>query len=129
MKKIIGTSLFIFALLFSLTGCGVAQIKNVPTQPTLVEKPKEDVYKAIYRAGASLGWRITKVDENTLLGTLNLRSHTAVVTIKYSAKDYSITYKSSINLNYNEEQNKIHSNYNGWISNLEKGIRIQLDTL
>ena len=129
MKKIIGTSLFVFALLFSITGCRVAQIKNVPMQSTLVEKPKEDVYKAIYRAGTSLGWRIKKVDENTLLGTLNLRSHTAVVTIKYSAKDYSITYKSSIDLDYNEEQNNIHSNYNGWISNLEKSIRIQLDTM
>jgi len=129
MKRIIVTSLFIFTLLFTITGCGVAQIKNVPTQPTLVEKPKKDVYKAIYRAGTSLGWKITKIDKNTLLGTLHLRSHTAVVTIKYSAKDYSITYKSSINLNYNKEQNHIHSNYNGWISNLEKGIRIQLDTL
>lgn len=129
MKKYIGTSLFIFTLLFTMIGCGTAQIKNVPSQAISIDKTDNDVYKAIHRAGNSLGWIVTQVDANTALATLNLRSHQAVVTIKYTTKDYSITYKSSVNLNYNEEQNHIHSNYNGWITNFDNAIKLQLNTI
>jgi hypothetical protein len=50
-----------------------------------------------------------------------------VVDIPYSAKSYSITYKSSSNLNY--DGTTIHSNYNGWVQNLHKAINTQLNTL
>ncbi len=59
--------------------------------------------------------------------SLNLRTHTAVVEIPYSTKAFSIRYKDSVNLDYTGES--IHSNYNGWIQNLEKGIRTQLQSL
>jgi hypothetical protein len=47
-----------------------------------------------------------------------------VVEIPYSAKSYSINYKSSENLDAADGQ--IHNNYNGWIKNLAKGIDAQL---
>ena len=59
-----------------------------------------------------------------LVGTLVLRTHTAVVEIPYSATSYSIKYRSSIDLN--ESGGNIHKNYNGWIQNLNKGINTQL---
>jgi len=51
----------------------------------------------------------------------------AQVDIKYSTIAYSITYKDSSNLKY--DGTKIHSNYNGWIQNLDKAIKIQLSTM
>jgi hypothetical protein len=59
-----------------------------------------------------------------LVGTLMLRSHTAVVEIPYSATSFSIKYRSSINLD--QSGGNIHKNYNGWIQNLYKGINTQL---
>ena len=53
-----------------------------------------------------------------------MRKHTAVVEIPYSARSYSILYKSSANLD--EGDGQIHNNYNGWIKNLAKGIDAQL---
>jgi hypothetical protein len=46
-----------------------------------------------------------------------------VVDIFYTATTYSIQYRSSINLD--ESGGQIHKNYNGWISNLVKGINTQ----
>jgi len=59
-----------------------------------------------------------------VLGTLHLREHTAIVDIPYSAKSYSILYKSSVNLT--EKSGQIHKNYNGWVQNLDQRIRVYL---
>ena len=78
------------------------------------------------RAGAALGWQMRDDGPNRLVGTLMLRKHTAVVEIPYSARSYSIKYRSSINLD--EKDGQIHKNYNGWIQNLTRGINAQLST-
>ena len=44
--------------------------------------------------------------------------------IPYSTARYSITYKSSENLQ--AANGTIHKNYNGWIQNLTRGINAQL---
>ena len=85
---------------------------------------KEEVRAAILRAGATLGWQMKDEGPNMLVGTLMLRTHTAVVEIPYSSSNYSIIYRSSTNLN--ESGGKIHKNYNGWIQNLTRGINAQL---
>jgi hypothetical protein len=56
--------------------------------------------------------------------TLLIRKHTAEIEIPYSPTSYSITYKSSVNLD--EGDGQIHKNYNGWIQNLNRGINAQL---
>ncbi len=56
--------------------------------------------------------------------TLVLRTHSATVEIPYSPKSYSIEYKTSTNLQ--ADGNVIHQNYNGWVENLDRGIRVQL---
>jgi hypothetical protein len=83
----------------------------------------DQVRASIIRAGAALGWQIREDRPGHLLGTLDLRSHTAVVEIPYSATSYGIQYKSSIDLH--EGDGQIHKNYNGWIRNLIKGINAQ----
>ena len=86
---------------------------------------RDDVKKAIMRAGGTLGWKMNDDAPGKISGTLNVRTHTAVVEIPYSPKSYSINYKSSVNLN-EEGGQTIHNNYNGWVKNLAKGIDAQL---
>jgi hypothetical protein len=62
-----------------------------------------------------------------LTGRLALRTHVAVVDIAHDTNSYSIKYRESTNLQ--AEGGMIHKNYNGWIQNLEKGIRTQLQLL
>ena len=89
----------------------------------------ENIEKAIIRGGLQLGWKISPQGPGKAEGVLVLRTHTAVVDISYDTKAFSITYKSSINLDYDPKDKTIHSNYNGWIRNLEKAISVQTSVL
>jgi len=119
------------AILFVLLlgACRVAPtVYNVNQAPIATAKPQtqDDVRRAIIRAGAGLGWQMKENGPNALIGTINLRTHSATVDIPFNAKQYSILYKDSSNLNY--DGTSIHKNYNGWIQNLQKAIDIQLGT-
>ena len=113
----------------ALGGCArTAPIYNVgeAAVPSVSGKALTDaqVRSAIMLAGASLGWKFADTAPGHLEGTLNLRTHKAVVEIPYSATSYAITYKSSSNLN--EAGGTIHSNYNGWVQNLDRAIQQEL---
>ena len=112
-----------------VAGCApMAPIQNVSSTPVtgVSSKPltEIEVRNAIVRAGTGLGWIMKDAGPGKLHGTLMLRTHTAEVEIPYSTGSYSITYKSSTNLQ--EANGKIHRNYNGWIQNLNRGINAQL---
>lgn len=112
-------------------GCrGGGQIYNVNDAPVTTATGKEpsldDVQTAIIQAGAGLGWTMAVVKPGEILGTLNVRSHQAVVTIPYTSKTYSILYKDSSNLKYNADKQTIHENYRGWIQRLDGAIRSRL---
>ena len=110
--------------LFLLTaiGCRSNPVYNVNDAPINTEKPMKlaQVQKAIIRAGASLGWRMKPVKPGHIIGTLRLRTHTAVVNITYNAESYNITYKDSVNLDYDGQN--IHKHYNSWVNNLSIAI-------
>ncbi len=112
-----------------LTACAVpVPIQNVDKAAVISAAGKplsaDQVREAIIRAGVGLGWIVKEAGPGKLVGTLVLRTHTAVVDIAYSTTNYSITYKSSIDLK--ESGGKIHPNYNGWILNLTRAINAQL---
>ena len=135
------------AVMAVTTGCRTNAVYNVPDQSVLTNKSQlteEDVKKAIIRAGSTLGWNMFADKPGNVLGTLRLRKHMAQVDIYYDLNKYNITYKDSQNLNYeaagseytdedgNSHINKnstIHSNYNGWVQNLDRAIKAQLNTL
>lgn len=120
------------SLLLVLVGCrGAAPIYDVTSAPVVTNKPASaaDVEKAILRAGATLGWQMAAHGSGKLDGVLVLRTHRAVVDIAYDAKNYSIKYKDSANLQYDSEGKTIHNNYNGWVQNLDKAIRAQLSNM
>jgi hypothetical protein len=116
------------ALLVTL-GCRSAPLYNVASAPVSAPKPvtMQDVERAITRAGAGLGWQLVPREPGKMEGVLALRTHRAVVDITYDTKTYSIKYKDSSNLDY--DGTNIHSNYNGWVQNLDKAIRTQLSLL
>ena len=120
-------TLVLSTLLFS--GCRTNPVRNVNESPTNVSSKASlaQVRDGIVRAGTALGWAMKADAPGHVLGTLNLRKHVAVVDINYDREKYSITYKNSTNLKY--DGTNIHSNYNGWIENLDNAIRTQLSTL
>lgn len=50
-----------------------------------------------------------------------VRDHRADITIAYDADSYSIRYRDSQNMDYNN--GKIHRNYNRWVANLNYDIQ------
>jgi len=110
-----------------LVGCGTAPVKNVESAMIAGEISIANVETAIIRAGSVLGWTMSKKSDGHILGELALRKHLAVIDITFDKGSYSIRYVDSTNLQFSG--GKIHTNYNGWIENLEKAINIQLSIL
>ncbi|WP_432737366.1 hypothetical protein [Maridesulfovibrio sp. FT414] len=111
-----------------LSGCRTAPIQNIEMAPIIStsqqDRSLENVKNAIIKGGYSLGWQMSDVAPGHLVGTLNIRSHQAVVDITYTPKNYSINYKDSTNLKH--KGNVIHSNYNAWVKNLANAINHEL---
>jgi hypothetical protein len=105
----------------------VANVRNSPIQASKSNPTLDEIGKAITRAGAGLGWQMTPKGTGHMEGRLALRTHVAVVDVNYDRKSYSIVYKDSTNLDY--DGSNIHRNYNGWIQNLDKAIKVQLANL
>jgi hypothetical protein len=124
----IQTLLAALVMVIAVAGCSTAPIMNVDDSVVSSASGKplssEQVRGAIVRAGSALGWQMKDEGPGMLVGTIQLRTHTAVVAIPYSSKSYSIKYRSSVNLD--EKAGNIHKNYNGWIQNLTRGINAQL---
>lgn len=121
----------LLAILCVTAGCVVEplNIKDAPVK-TLSGNglTLNQVTKAIVLAGMGLKWEMDPIQPGHILGTLNLRSHQAVVDITYNTSTYNIAYKSSKHLMTRNEDGTpvgIHPNYNGWIENLDNAIRTQ----
>jgi predicted small secreted protein len=125
-------ALVILALVIGVigtAGCRTSPIRNYNSQPVPAGATMAEVGKAIQDAGNSLGWAMKEEYPGMISGELFIRDHTAVVEIPYSTTSYSIRYKSSKNLKYDAAKKTIHSNYNGWVENLDNGIRTRLARL
>lgn len=124
-------SLFIilFGLVFAIAGCRTAPPLNIEAAPinTNVKVSTNDIKKTIIRAGVGLGWQMKVIASGHIQATLLLRKHVAKVDITFDKKSYNIRYKDSSGLDYNGET--IHSNYNGWIMNLDRAIQSHLTGL
>lgn len=121
----------IAVLMMAVASCRTATVYNV--ENASLNAPKSatmaQVESAIKRAGASLGWSMKEIKPGHLEARLPVRRHVAVADIFYTNKDFSIKYKNSTNLNYDAKDNTIHSNYNGWIQNLQNAIISQTSTI
>jgi hypothetical protein len=129
MERRVLWTLLIALLLVYVGACRTAPIYNVTdaSYAPSSSASQEDMSRAIMRAGSSLGWEIQKVGPGQMKGTINVRSHVAVVDITYDMRSFSIEYVSSQNLLHSGDQ--IHRNYNRWIANLEKTIRREVASI
>lgn len=116
------------SILLILSGCSRTQpIYNIENQgiPSISKaKTANDVKKAIHAACLGKGWKVRDVANGVIEATLMLRTHTAVVEIRYDTKKYSILYKDSTGLDGDGQA--VHKNYNGWIRNLDNDIQKNL---
>lgn len=132
--KISKLTLSVGALLATLILAGCphqAAVRNVDSSPLTnqADASMKQIAGAIRRAGAGLGWQMKEISDSHILGTLNLRKHVARVDITFNNKTFNIQYKDSVNLDYESDAKTIHSNYNGWIQNLENAIMAQTSGL
>lgn len=82
----------------------IIDFKNVPVSAS-VTKPvtADDVRKAFLRAAAVQHWVLTPVSEGVMEAQfVKNNKHTVVATVTYSADSYSVQYKSSIDMKYEE---------------------------
>ncbi len=128
MRPVIGAAL-LCAVVAEGAGWKTAPIYDVLNAPVVAPRAAsmDDVTKAIVRAGTQLGWQMTPEKLGHIVGRIALRAHTAVVDVTHDTRIFNIKYRTSTNLDQSGGQ--IHRNYNGWIKNLEKGIRAQLANL
>lgn len=86
----------------------------------------EEVRKAIILGCQARGWTPADDGEQKMRASILVRGkHYAEVEIPYTTTSYSIIYKSSRNLDYDEKKQKIHRNYNGWVGKLSGTIQKQ----
>lgn len=118
----------IAALLLGITACTSKPLLNVEnrTPPAAVAKTEDDMRRAILTALQQRRWTVERADRGQILARLSLRKHEAEISIPYNSTSYSILYRSSQNLGYDD--GKIHRNYNKWIHNLDLSIQRALNS-
>ena len=79
---------------------------------------------AIIRGGATIGWHMNKVSPELITATVTERRHSVTVDIQYSAKEYTIKYRDSVNMR--AEGGTIHSSYNRWVERLKRNIDAEI---
>ena len=121
----------------AVTGCRTAPLYEASdisfsSPPTSVKRVLtiEDYKDAIIRGGSKRGWTFEDGGPGHLVGTVGVRGkHFATVDIVFDTESFSITHKSSTNLNYNASSRVIHPNYNTWVHNLESDIQAEITRL
>jgi hypothetical protein len=105
-------------------------LTEFPDQPITTGSGKPptpaQVREAIVAAATPLGWTVQDAGPQLVTATLVVRNkHTIVVDVSYGPSAYSVTYKSSVNMNYEVQGTDrfIHPNYNKWTKNLVDAIR------
>ena len=129
----LAASLSLIAVL-AIAGCRAAPMYS-PTDiafampPTSVQKvlTAEDYQNAIIRGGSKRGWTFEAAAPGHLIGSLAVRGkHSATVDVQFDTESFSISYNSSMNLNYHAGRNEIHPSYNNWVKNLQDDIQTEI---
>lgn len=112
-----------------LCGCASKPVMNlqneyVPTKKDGAQFSIKDVEAAILSASQKRGWSSRIIKTGLIDASISVRTHQASVEIPYTRSNYSIIYKSSENLGY--QNGNIHRNYNNWVLKLSRTIQEEL---
>ena len=108
------------------TACRSAPVHNIDRStfsPPVAASPA-DVAEAIWAAGRREGWRVREVGPGELRAEKNLRTHRALVAIRYDVAGFSITLLEADDLMY--DGHHVHKAYNEWVEELEKRIKQEI---
>lgn len=72
-------------------------------------------------------YRVTARNPGSIEAFYAARNVRADLTVTYTATTYSITYRDSQNMNY--ENGRIHPNYNRWVNNLDHDLQAEFSAL
>jgi hypothetical protein len=107
----------------ALAACAPVPIHNITNRampPTAERLTQQEIDTIIVTEAAQRGWRIDPIAPGHMKGTLDIRSHRAVVDILADKANLNIRYLESTNLD--EKNGVIDRKYNQWVANLEKDI-------
>ena len=96
----------------------------VPGTVNGAKQSLKSVQEAIFSGAKRRGWSPRLVQQGIVEASISVRSHSATVEIMFNDDSYSIKYKNSTNLNYNNTT--IHRNYNNWVLKLSRTIQQEL---
>jgi hypothetical protein len=108
------------------TSVPVQNLENVvATAATGGPASPAQIKAAITSAAAARGWLVSDLGPGRAAATVHVRGkHTVVVDITYGGGKFSVKYKDSVNMNY--EDGVIHPHYNKWVQLLVDTIRAEL---
>lgn len=129
------TRTILVLLVAALWLIGCATTAPVLDSPRAIDVPPnttmEEVEDAIVDAMRNRGWAVHEREPGEIIADLHLRSHFARVGISYNTEKVGIEYMDSRNLDYEvvDGQERIHDNFNSWLTNLAGDIRRNLSYL
>ncbi|MEJ1963041.1 MAG: hypothetical protein WDO56_16410 [Gammaproteobacteria bacterium] len=123
-------ALLLVPLAFMLMGARAVLVDPEPI-PVPAGIAAGDVAKAIKVGIIRRGWAVTKDENSQIDAVLNVRTHVLKVAIPYSAREVSIKYVGSENLDYQEKNGVkyIHNKYISWTRNIQTDIQRELQLL
>ena len=122
MKRALTATLLVVTIVFS--SAEAARVENleglaVPERTDGTRFTLEEVQALITQGCDRRQWTPETEAETVITCSILVRGrHYVKVEIPFSEMDYSILYRDSAEMDYDEERQRIHRKYNGWVNNL-----------
>lgn len=135
MKNLLIASLFTLMSLVAQPAAARTGVPLINPPPVSIASASgkavtlEQVRGAILAGAVGKGWQPSDAGPGKITANILVRGkHRVVLDIAYSTSQFTITYRESVNLDYEMIDGKpmIHPNYNRWVQNLIQGIRVEL---
>ena len=126
MKRILATTLLVISIAFA--PAEAAKLENVvnvaiPDRNDGTPFTLDEVRSLIMQGCTKRDWKPETEAESVLTCEILVRGrHYVKVEIPFSEDAYSILYRDSEEMNYNEAKQSIHRKYKGWVNNLQMMI-------
>ncbi|MDR3049971.1 MAG: hypothetical protein LBV16_09120 [Elusimicrobiota bacterium] len=130
MKKIALAGAILLAIAFFTDAAFAAKLVEAKTyRETFYIKDVSIVRKALLEACAQRKWEASEIHDGQIEAVLKSSKYSLTVSIVYNNNGYSISYKDSDGLRYNEQKNVIHSSYIRWLENLIRDANANINAM
>ena len=121
--RLLAVALALFALNVQARTATMGTFENLPITDSRGQPASAAQIKAAVALGAGIkGWQVSANGNDSAIATVQVRGkHTVTTELVWSAGQFSVRYKDSINMNYTGTD--IHPSYNAWVQGLVDAIR------